>query len=420
MSLTKTVGFFAVTTLAVGGAAFGQSNDMQAQIADLQAQIAELKGAQGGQWLTEQRAAEIRGIVTDVLADAETRSSLQGATSGYNGGFMLASSDGNFSMKINVLQQMRWSFNDNDVDQAYGFENKRTRLSFSGNMVDSSWSYKLGYYLGYSNSAENFGSNELADANVTKDFKNGFTVTVGQMKLPFSAEYGIDAGNLQFSDYSVVNTVFGTGYGQGLGFGYSADQFRVMGAYVNSINQVNQAWDSTSPSSDWAFAGRGEFKFSGDWAQFNDAQSWKGEGMGVMAGIGYAVSRDDASDATPSALTLDVTVDFGGANVNGAYYWADDDVSGNNPTGFTLSGGVFLADDFELVARYESFDNDAGTELSTFTVGGNWYLAKNSAKVGLELGWAADPIPFDVLYANWVTSADDGEWVVRGQMSFSF
>jgi len=25
-----------------------------------------------------------------------------------------------------------------------------------------------------------------------------------------------------------------------------------------------------------------------------------------------------------------------------------------------------------------------------------------------------------VLYANWVTSADDGEWVVRGQMSFSF
>jgi hypothetical protein len=31
------------------------------------------------QWLTEQRAAEIRGIVTDVLADADTRSSLQGS-----------------------------------------------------------------------------------------------------------------------------------------------------------------------------------------------------------------------------------------------------------------------------------------------------------------------------------------------------
>ena len=84
MSLTKTVGFFAVTTLAVGGAAFGaeQNNDMQAQIADLQAQVAALKGAQSGQWLTEQRAAEIRGIVTDVLADADTRSSLAGPSAG--------------------------------------------------------------------------------------------------------------------------------------------------------------------------------------------------------------------------------------------------------------------------------------------------------------------------------------------------
>ena len=74
MSLTKTVGFFAVTTLAVGGAAFGaeQNNETLAQIAELKAEIAQLKGAQGGQWLTEQRAAEIRGIVTDVLADSET------------------------------------------------------------------------------------------------------------------------------------------------------------------------------------------------------------------------------------------------------------------------------------------------------------------------------------------------------------
>jgi outer membrane murein-binding lipoprotein Lpp len=55
MSLTKTVGFVAVTTLAVGGAAFGaeQTNDLASQIADLKAEIASLKGAQGGQWLTE-------------------------------------------------------------------------------------------------------------------------------------------------------------------------------------------------------------------------------------------------------------------------------------------------------------------------------------------------------------------------------
>ncbi len=453
MSLTKTVGFVAVTTLAIGGAAFGteQNNDTLAQIAELKAQIASLKGAENGQWLTEQRASEIRGIVTDVLADAETRSSLQGAAagSGYNGGFFLSSADGNYSMKINVLEQIRWSFNNSEesngtggttTNQANGFENKRTRLTFGGNMVDSSWNYKLSYYLAYSNDAEfaTFDSTApgfvkqdapiLADAFVSKDFSNGFSVTVGQFKLPFSAEYNLDAGNLQFTDYSLANTIagqiIGGGYGQGIQFGYSADQFRVHGAYVNAISEQNQSWNAGSPGTEWALSGRAEFKFAGDWGQFNDAQSWKGEAFGAVAGLGYSSEMiDNAAGTNPSALTLDITVDFGGANVTGAYYWADaDTAAGNNPTAYVLAGGVFLADDFELVARYESIDNDTGANDSfgTFSVGGNWYVSKNAAKVSVDLGYGMDAFPTDQLYANWVAADQDGQWVVRGQMSFSF
>ncbi|MFM7134073.1 MAG: porin [Planctomycetota bacterium] len=419
MSLTKTVGLFAGTTLAITGAAFG-STDVNAQIADLQAQIAQLKSSQGDQWLTEQRAAEIRGIVTDVLADAQTRSSLQGsgAGAGYDGGFFMSSADGNYSMKVNVLQQIRWSFNDNDSDQSFGFENKRTRFTFSGNMVDSSWSYKVGYYFG--STAADFSANELSDANVTKDLGNGLSMTVGQFKLPFSAEYGIDAGNLQFTDYSVSNTLLGTGYGQGLMFGYSADAFRVMGAYVNAINQVNEAWTDGSPDTDWAFAFRGEFKVAGNWGQFSDAQSWKGEEFGAVIGLGYAAQRDDSSDDTPSQFTLDGTVDFGGANVTAAYYMTDDD-NGNETSAFTLAGGVFVSDDFELVARYENIDVDGGPELGTITLGGNWYLAKNTAKAQFDFGYAFDAIFTDAAeYANWTESTEDGEWVVRAQMSFSF
>jgi len=303
MSLTKTVGFVAVTTLAIGGAAFGaeQNNDLQAQIAELQAQVAQLKG---GQWLTEQRAAEIRGIVTDVLADSETRSSLQGAAgSGYNGGFFLSSADGNFSMKINVLEQIRYTYNNQDIgtENASGFENKRTRLSFGGNMVDSSWSYKLGYYLGYSNSNEDFGAGELSDASVSKSMGNGMSLTVGQFKLPFSAEYGMDVGHLQFNDYSVVSTSMGTGYGQGLMLGYDADAFRVGVAYVNALNSANDAWGAV-PANNWAMTARGEFKFSGDWAQFNDGQSWKGEGMGAKIGAGFAAADSNTADSTATAF----------------------------------------------------------------------------------------------------------------------
>jgi hypothetical protein len=431
MSLTKTVGFFAGTTLAIGGVAFGaDQTNYASEIADLKAQIASMKASQGDAWLTEQRAAEIRGIVTDVLADAETRSSLQGsgAGAGYDGGFFMSSADGNYSMKVNVLQQIRWSFNDNDSpvggaeQQSFGFENKRTRLTFSGNMVDSSWSYKVAYYFGASNDVEGYaGANgNLADAWVSKDFGNGFAMYVGQFRLPFGAEYGLDAGNLQFTDYSVAASLLGPGSGQGIMFGYSADMFRVSGAYVNSLGQVNQAWTAGSPDSDWAFAARAEFKLAGNWANFNDAQSWKGEEFSAVIGGGMSIQRDDTTATTPWSGTIDATIGFGGANLAGAFFYSDDD-AGTETQGFTVSGGVFVSDDIELVARFENLEVDNGPELNTLTGGANWYFAKNTAKLGVEVGYAFDAIFTSAgEYANWTESTDDGQWVLRGQMSFSF
>jgi len=442
MSLTKTVGFFAGTTLAIGGAAFGadQNSELAAEVANLKAQIAEMKNSQGDAWLTEQRASEIRGIVTDVLADADTRSSLQGsgAGAGYNGGFFMSSADGNYSMKLNVLEQVRWTFNnrndvglDNGEDQTWGFENKRTRLTFGGNMVDSTWSYKVAYYFAYSNDVEfNGASPVLADAFVAKDMGGGLSFTVGQFKLPFSGEYGTDAGNLQFNDYSTISNAFADGYGQGLMLTYSADAFRAAVAYVNALNQVDANWGSGSPSDEFALTGRAEFKLSGTWDQFNNAMSFRGEEMGVLIGVGanWADSNDNTTGDVFGA-TADITVDFGGANVMGAFYWDNnDDSASENPYGFTLQGGVFVSDEVELVARYEYGDADtsaATNDFSTLTFGANWYLAQNTAKLGFNFGYAFDGIGLWEEPAsgnNWLAdgAGEDGQWMLQAQMSFSF
>jgi hypothetical protein len=442
MSLTKTVGFFAGTTLAIGGAAFGadQNSELAAEVANLKAQIAEMKNSQGDAWLTEQRASEIRGIVTDVLADADTRSSLQGsgAGAGYNGGFFMSSADGNYSMKLNVLEQVRWTFNnrndvglDNGEDQTWGFENKRTRLTFGGNMVDSTWSYKVAYYFAYSNDVEfNGASPVLADAFVAKDMGGGLSFTVGQFKLPFSGEYGTDAGNLQFNDYSTISNAFADGYGQGLMLSYSADAFRAAVAYVNALNQVDANWGSGSPSDEFALTGRAEFKLSGTWDQFNNAMSFRGEEMGVLIGVGanWADSNDNTTGDVFGA-TADITVDFGGANVMGAFYWDNnDDSASENPYGFTLQGGVFVSDEVELVARYEYGDADtsaATNDFSTLTFGANWYLAQNTAKLGFNFGYAFDGIGLWEEPAsgnNWLAdgAGEDGQWMLQAQMSFSF
>ena len=54
--------------------------------AELQSQVTELRAQTGEQWLTEERAAEVRSLVQDILADSATRTSLQStsATAGWD------------------------------------------------------------------------------------------------------------------------------------------------------------------------------------------------------------------------------------------------------------------------------------------------------------------------------------------------
>ena len=80
----------------------------------------------------------------DALADASSRASLQGsgATVGYDNGFFMSSADGNFSLRVGALEQVRfvWEF---DTQSDMGFENRRNQLHFGGHMFDPSWAYRV-------------------------------------------------------------------------------------------------------------------------------------------------------------------------------------------------------------------------------------------------------------------------------------
>ena len=114
MSLTTRVGLLAgASALTLTGASFAdnptEAQSWEARVAELEAEVAQLKG---DNWITEQRSDEIRAIVQDVLADADTRASLlqSGMTAGYDNGFVIGSPDGNFSLKINGYIQFRWVY----------------------------------------------------------------------------------------------------------------------------------------------------------------------------------------------------------------------------------------------------------------------------------------------------------------------
>ena len=421
MSLTKFVGLLAGSTLTLTGVSYAAvegNNDTATQISELKAEIAALKGNQGEQWLTEQRADQIRGVVQDVLADSNTRSSFQqagGATAGYNNGFFISSADGNYSLKINALEQVRFVWNNtyqgktdgpdgNDSNQ-WGFENRRTQAFFSGNVVDPSWKYLVGMAYDAQNDPYNAdsGNFNLYYAMVTKTFGDGFSVSVGQMNVPFTVESNLfNAGSTQMGDYSIFEYMFGAGQQVGAMAKLEKDAFRISGGWYNivqtdSAGTVGQSWDNDNNQS-IAIASRAEYKVAGTWDQFSKESSFKGEEFGLLIGGGViwqngrAQNTDSTYDANPLGLTVDAQAKFGGFNLIGQFLWQDGypgTDSSSSVWGFNVQGGAFITEDLEVFGAWAYADTGDSSVDGTLNTGGttnylqtgaNWYFAKNSIK----------------------------------------
>ncbi len=338
MTLTKYVGILA-SGLALTGAASAQGTDTASAIAErdaiaqLKAEVANLKSQNGDKWLTEERAAEIKSLVKDVLADSETRTSLQGsgATSGYNNGFFISSADGNFKLNLSLLTQARFTWNyqpgenigtpslgrnlggniyaqvegtgtvsgTGDGVSTWAFENRRTQMAFAGNIVDPSWTYmtRLNYGSAIDPYTPEAGALVLQDAWVNKDFGNGVGLKVGQFKSPFMAESLRNDGAQLTAERSVVDYYFSGGYTQGIMLNYSSDQIRAMGSYNNGPRAQNGTW-STNSNNSISLAGRVEFKAMGSWSQFDNETSLKSDESGLVIGaaIQYYNNRGQSVD----------------------------------------------------------------------------------------------------------------------------
>ncbi len=457
MTLSKFGGVMA-GSLAFAGAASAQ--DPQAEIAQLRAEIAEYRAQTGDTWLTEERATEIKGLVKDVLADAETRTSLQqtAATSGYDNGFFIGSADGNFKLKINALEQIRWTFNNMNADQTstgltgfagtgpnteWGFENRRTQLTFSGNVVDPSFTYMARFNYGSTadpytptSSTTPFGGIDYAsspgmvlqDAWFSKDFGGGISVKVGQFKTPFMGESLRNDGDQLTAERSTIDYIFSAGYQQGIMATYSADMFRVMGSYANGPRGQNQNW--TTGTTSFNFAVRGEVKLMGNWNEFASESATKSDETGLMVGAAfmYYNNRGQANNPyTPSVdniayqnagsssgnlyWTVDTTFKWSGLSLYGAfvmqnydqnstpaYTAAGDGLGSQNQYGLVVQAGYRLTEAIEAFGRYEWYDImestggtiDGNKDINNIlTFGVNVYAMSNvkwTTQVGISLG----------------------------------
>jgi len=438
--------------LALGCSAFGgatpepsppppsPSPDLMQRVEKLEQTIARLKARDAPRRLPQRRAEEIRALVADVLADADTRAVLLdgGLTAGWEKGFFVQSPDGNFRLEFSGRIQVRLTYNHQsnapDDGDRWGFENRRVFLEFGGHLFDPRWTWQVTGRFPRSG-----GGFRMRTATITRDLGHDWSVTAGQFTLPFLRERLVSSKRQLTCDRSLIHQAFDISRSQGLQLAYDAESFRLTAAFHDGLDRGGTSWDVED--TDWALTGRAELLLLGAWKQFKDFTSFRGDEPAVMIGAALHAQRDEAGtglgagtdignndEADLVTWTVDAAYETDGLNLFAAVvgrHNQQDQVEDNDVYGVIAQGGIFVTDKSELFAQYVWGDDDTDApNLSVFTVGVNRYFHQHDVKWTLDFGYA-----FNGVADAWASSAvgwredapgQNGQTVLRSQLQLAF
>ena len=331
---------------------------------ELESKVTDLSRQQGEEWLGEQRAAQIREVVRDVLADSEARASLRdgGMTAGWNDGFFLGSADGRFRMNFGGFTQARfiWSsikvgpgFSNTDYvfdrqENRYGFDVPQVQLWTDGHIFSRDFQYmvKARFYQQFETElnkgdgvnnpiagAAEYSAFELMDAWARIHLDDNWSVRAGQFRSPYSRGFLVMEQYQMTASRSVVDYHYALGYTQGLELEYASDEARAR-VSVNNGAQDNLLGDSDanygfnagglggfkifptgsygaqnapfwSQTSAFSFTGRFDWKAAGAWDQFRSYTSPAMEEFGLLMGLGVHYQSSYAYQPNNSTPLLD-------------------------------------------------------------------------------------------------------------------
>jgi hypothetical protein len=370
--------------------------------------------------LAQTSSDEVRAIVAEAMADAQNRSSLlaQGAGSGHDGRFFIAKEDGSFRLNVGGQIQFRYIANfrnDNASDDDFegGFQTRRTKLDFSGNIVNKDWEYRV---LAAFDRAT--GNAILEEAWVNYTFGDGWSARWGQFKLPLLREELVSSSKQLAVERSLANEAFTQDRSQGIQLQYRTDDWRVIGAFSDGLDSENTDFNNNSlrtpagansflvrGEADYALTGRVEYKFQGDWKWFEDFTSPQGQDFAALLGaaVHYQQGPNSSAPTDVDRETLQYTVDLSlegdGWNLYGAFIGRNDDTRGpvgtdadaNDDFGAVVQGGWRFAANTEVFARWDAIFGDSdrpqfanNDNFNFFTIGLNQYYAGHAAKATVD------------------------------------
>ena len=434
-------------------------------------EIDVLRAESQDDWLTEQRAEAIKGLVSDVLADADSRASLagNGLMAGWSDDFFLASADGRFMLRIGALMQNRFLYDHRSFEpgqqgdrSVYGFETTTARLNLAGHLFgkDIQYRFELGYGrtdpMQISGQEVPFGT-RVYEAWVRQRLTDELAVKVGLFRAPFTRETLVYEGRQLLVDRSSVDYRMGMGRVMGIELDYVTDEMRGMfsynsgsGALFTQLQNPDRVppWSYSQENMEYSFQGRLEFLLAGEWSQFRQFTSPPDQEFGLMigvAGTAMATERTGGGNIDKAKVyggTADVSVMFGGANLFAAFIYEQElDVAPTLPRidwiAFVVQGGIYLDSKTEFFARYQwggaetvelsgpNATNPFGRVYSIAQIGLNYYIDGQDVKFTIDGGLSFNPLN-DISAINqtgWLPGPPDehnAQFLIRTQLQLMF
>jgi len=475
MSIRGRFVWTAVSGLALGFAGFSASSakaeapttePSKQQLIDrvnqMQSQMDQMKAQLDTQ---QQNAADDQAAIAKLLADADKRSQLLDVSGGLTAGyadrrFFIGSEDGDFMFRPWVHIQIRDSTAWQEAQQKdggdttqNGFELRRARFGFDGNMFGKDITYFINWAtyrengtLTVKNSAGATvgttsspvgGTPVLEEAWVKYHFADSpWYIRVGQMHDPLAHE-NIVGSKYRAPEASLQGDIFGNTdtFCQAATFIYdNKGDVRFEGGATDGIRSANTNFENTGNLGilyDGGVAGRAEWKLMGNWKDYDQLTALNDKAQLLVLGSGvdysygsnyYTISHTlDLQYADPSGW-------FAYASYFGRYTQHNPGIPSGAPVSTSFGGSpsdpgkdtyepsilgqvAYLIDNkIEPFVRYEYMDL-AGTpkgsqnNVTEISLGVNYYMFQHNLKLTAQAMYLPVGIPVnddssDVLISN--------------------
>jgi hypothetical protein len=433
-----TLGALGATTRAADSAAQPSAQDLKRQIQALQEKVDAMEARQQAH-----NARDVDATVQRVLSDANQRSQFLASDTpflaGWKGGkFIIQSEDGNFSISPGIQFQFRYvnswrddGKNSGHSDTQSGFEFRRARIGFAGNVFTKDLTYSI-----LLTNNRDTGAVSLDEWWARYKFAPEWSVRAGQFKDPVSHEQMSSSKTFLAVDESLLSSTFlpGKDKVQGINLLYGSSKNPLAGsvAFTDGASSLNTDFrdDPSAPGvaqtrPDYGLAGRVEYKLFGDWKNYSDFTA-----LGMKNNlfvIGGGTSYSEVSSQQRVIYTADASYKMtNGLALYGALIgrYTHDGGAGDDANDWGgLAQAAYLLDGkrWEVFGRYDYLDLDSASvspgaerNIHELTGGVNYYFRGHAAKFTLDATYLPNGAPANQTGLGILATSKD-EVVLRAQ-----